>query len=312
MDSQLRDDSGKLVAFDQHRGLLLSVAYRMLGSVADAEDMVQETFIRWQQTTTDVQSPRAFLITIISRLCINYLQSGRLQREQYVGQWLPEPLVLELGSEPVDTVQRDEFLSMAFLLLLEHLNPVERAVFLLREAFDYGYDEIAGILGQNETNCRQILRRARQHLATAGPRFKVSGLKRRELLERFVLASGSGNLEGLIAILEEDVVLYADGGGKGFAVPNPVFGAMNVARAIVMGQAKFLPKEPVVSRSVSINGMPGVVSYVGGRPLYALTVEVDGERISSIYFVTNPDKLSRIPALDLNEPVPPVRDARIA
>lgn len=299
MDLQLKDDSEKLVAFDQHRSLLLSVAYRMLGSVADAEDMVQETFIRWQQAATDeVQSPRAFLVTIISRLCINYLQSARVQREQYVGQWLPEPLVLELGSDPVDTVQRDEFLSMAFLLLLERLNPVERAVFLLREVFDYGYDEIAGILGQNETNCRQILRRARQHLATAGPRFKVSGLKRRELLERFVLASGSGNLEGLIAILEEDVVLYADGGGKGFAVPNPVFGAMNVARAIVMGQAKFLPKEPVVSRSVSINGMPGVVSYVGGRPLYALTVEVDGERISSIYFVTNPDKLSRIPALD--------------
>jgi RNA polymerase sigma-70 factor, ECF subfamily len=312
MDSQLRDDSGKLVAFDQHRGLLLSVAYRMLGSVADAEDMVQETFIRWQQTTTDVQSPRAFLITIISRLCINYLQSGRLQREQYVGQWLPEPLVLELGSEPVDTVQRDEFLSMAFLLLLEHLNPVERAVFLLREAFDYGYDEIAEILGQNETNCRQILRRARQHLATAGSRFKVSGLKRRELLDRFVVASGSGNLEGLVAILEEDVVLYADGGGKGFAVPNPVVGAMNVARAIVMGQAKFLPKEPMVSRRVSINGMPGVVSYLADRPLYALTVEAEGERISSIYFVTNPDKLSRIPALDLNEPVPPVRDARIA
>jgi RNA polymerase sigma-70 factor (ECF subfamily) len=285
----------------------------MLGSVADAEDMVQETFIRWQQAATEeVQSPRSFLVTIISRLCINYLQSARVQREQYVGQWLPEPLVLELESDPVDTAQRDEFLSMAFLLLLERLNPVERAVFLLREVFDYGYDEIAGILGQNEANCRQILRRARQHLAAARPRFKVSSLKRRELLDRFVLASGSGNIEGLIAILEEDVVLYADGGGKGFAVPDPIFGAMNVARAIVMGQAKFLPKEPVVSRRVSINGRPGVVSYLAGRPLYALTVETDGERISSIYFVTNPEKLSHVPALDLNEPVPPVDDPRIA
>jgi RNA polymerase sigma-70 factor (ECF subfamily) len=275
--------------------------------------MVQETFIRWQQAATEeVQSPRAFLVTIISRLCINYLQSSRVQREQYVGQWLPEPLVLEIGSDPVDTVQREEFLSMAFLLLLERLNPVERAVFLLREVFDYGYDEIAPMLGQNEANCRQILRRARQHLAAARPRFKVSGLKGRELLDRFVLASGSGNLDGLIAILEEDVVLYADGGGKGFAVPNPIFGAMNVARAIVMGQAKFLPREPVVSQRVSINGMPGVVSYVGGRPLYALTVETGDERINSIYFVTNPDKLSRIPALDLKDPVQSDPDIRMA
>jgi RNA polymerase sigma-70 factor (ECF subfamily) len=299
MESRVTSDAQKLAAFDQHRTLLLSVAYRMLGSIADAEDMVQETFIRWQQATTeDVQSPRAFLVTIVSRLCINYLQSARMQREQYVGQWLPEPFVEEFASDPVDTVERDEFLSMAFLMLLERLSPVERAAFLLREVFDYGYAEISGILGLNEANCRQILRRARQHLAIARPRFRISDSKRRELLELFVLASGNGNLERLISVLEGDVVLYADGGGKGFAVPNPIFGAMNVARAIVMGQAKFLPREPVVSRRVSINGMPGVVSYVAGRPLYALTVEAGEERISSIYFVTNPDKLSHVPALD--------------
>ncbi len=299
MESRVTSDAQKLAAFDQHLTLLLSVAYRMLGSIADAEDMVQETFIRWQQATTeDVQSPRAFLVTIVSRLCINYLQSARMQREQYVGQWLPEPFVEEFASDPVDTVERDEFLSMAFLMLLERLSPVERAAFLLREVFDYGYAEISGILGLNEANCRQILRRARQHLAIARPRFRISDSKRRELLELFVLASGNGNLERLISVLEGDVVLYADGGGKGFAVPNPIFGAMNVARAIVMGQAKFLPREPVVSRRVSINGMPGVVSYVAGRPLYALTVEAGEERISSIYFVTNPDKLSHVPALD--------------
>lgn len=296
MELHVNNNAQKLAAFDQHRSLLLSVAYRMLGSVADAEDMVQEAFIRWQQASTEnVQSPRAFLVTIISRLCINYLQSARMQREQYVGQWLPEPFVEEFARDPVDTVQRDEYLSMAFLTLLERLNPVERAVFLLREVFDYGYGEISGIVGQSEANCRQILRRARQHLVIVRPRFRTSDGKRRELLERFVLASGSGDLEGLIAILEKDVVLYADGGGKGFAVPNPVFGAMNVARAIVMGQAKFLPKEPVVSRKVYINGMPGVVSYLADRPLYALTVEASGERISSIYFITNPDKLARVP-----------------
>ena len=292
----LSDESQKLAAFDQHRSLLQSVAYRMLGSVADAEDMVQETFIRWLQSTTEeVISPRAFLVTIISRLCINYLQSARVQREQYVGQWLPEPFIT---SDPVDSVQRDEFLSMAFLLLLERLSPVERAVFILREVFDYGYGEISGILDQSEANCRQILRRARQHLAIARPRFKVSDTRRRELLDRFVLASGTGDLVGLIEVLEEDVVLYSDGGGKSFAVPNPVFGAMNVARAIVSGRTKFFPREPVFSQRANINGVPGVVSYLAGRPLYVLTIETRGERISSIYFVTNPDKLSRLSRLD--------------
>jgi RNA polymerase sigma-70 factor (ECF subfamily) len=312
-DSPLRDESQKLAAFDQHRGLLLSVAYRMLGSVADAEDMVQETFIRWQQSTTEeVQSPRAFLVTIVSRLCINYLQSARVQREQYVGQWLPEPFVAEFASDPLAIAQQDEFLSMAFLLLLERLNPVERAVFLLREVFDYGYGEISAILDQSEANCRQILRRARQHLLAARPRFKVSDGKRRELLERFVLASGSGNLDGLLEVLEEDVVLYSDGGGKTFAVPNPVFGARNVARAIVMGQAKFLPRGPMVSRKMYVNGRPGVVSYLAGRPLYVLAIETRGERISSIYFVTNPDKLSRVPGLDVNESVSSDLDNRFA
>ena len=293
-----RDGSEKLAAFDQHRALLFSIAYRMLGSVADAEDMVQETFIRWQQASTDeIQSPRAFLVTIVSRLCINYLQSARVQREQYIGQWLPEPLITEPASDPVDTVQLDESLSMAFLALLERLNPTERAVFILREVFDYEYKEIAEILGENEVNCRQILRRARQHLATLRPRFKASPSKRHELLERFVHASGSGDLKALITMLEEDVVLYSDGGGKAFAVPNPIYGAANVARAIAMGGSKFHPKEPVVSR-MSVNGTPGVVTYLAGRPLYVLTIDIRGERISSIYFVTNPDKLSHVPGLD--------------
>ena len=308
-----RDGSEKLAAFDQHRALLFSIAYRMLGSVADAEDMVQDTFIRWQQASTDeIQSPRAFLVTIVSRLCINYLQSARVQREQYIGQWLPEPLITEPASDPVDTVQLDESLSMAFLALLERLNPTERAVFILREVFDYEYKEIAEILSQNEVNCRQILRRARQHLATMRPRFKASPSKRHELLERFVHASVSGDLKALITMLEEDVVLYSDGGGKAFAVPNPIYGAANVARAIAMGGSKFHPREPVVSRRMSVNGTPGVVTYLAGRPLYVLTIDIRGEHISSIYFVTNPDKLTHIPGADERVSTPSDSATRIA
>jgi RNA polymerase sigma-70 factor, ECF subfamily len=297
--------SEKLLTFDQHRALLLSIAYRMLGSVADAEDMVQDTYIRWQLSSSDdIQSPRAFLVTIVTRLCINYLQSARIQREHYVGQWLPEPLITEPGSDPADNVQADEFVSIAFLVLLERLNPTERAVFLLREVFDYEYREVAEILGLNEANCRQILRRARQHLAGSQRRFDTTRSKRQELLERFVRASRSGDLESLIEMIEDDVVLYTDGGGKAFAVPNPIYGAMNVARAIVMGGSKFRPRETVVLRQASVNGAPGVVTYLAGRPLYVLTIDTSEERIRSIYFVTNPDKLSHIPSLDEQTRVP--------
>jgi RNA polymerase sigma-70 factor (ECF subfamily) len=157
----------RLATFDQYRSLLFSVAYRMLGSVADAEDMLQETFIRWQQAPNDdIRSPRAFLVTVISRLCINHLQSARMQREEYVGQWLPEPIVTDPGSDPLGIIRVDESLSMAFLVLLQRLAPIERAVLLLREVFEYEYSEIAAVLGQSEANCRQILRRARQHAAS--------------------------------------------------------------------------------------------------------------------------------------------------
>src|ERR1700682_5462355 len=172
----------RLATFDQYRSLLFSVAYRMLGSVADAEDMLQETFIRWQQATDeDIRSPRAFLVTIISRLCINHLESARVQREEYVGEWLPEPLVTHPGSDPLGIIRVDESLSMAFLVLLERLTPVERAVFLLREVFEYEYAEVAAVLGQSETNCRQILRRARKHVSAMRPRFATSERKQSDL-----------------------------------------------------------------------------------------------------------------------------------
>lgn len=183
----------RLAAFDQYRSLLFSIAYRMLGSVADAEDMLQEAFIRWQQEREDtVRSPRAFLVTIISRLCINHLQSARVQREEYVGQWLPEPLMTDPGSDPFGIIRVDESLSMAFLVLLERLTPIERAVFLLREVFEYEYSEISAVLVQSEANCRQILRRARQHVSALRPRFEASEQKQNDLFQRFLEAVETG------------------------------------------------------------------------------------------------------------------------
>lgn len=178
-------NSIRLATFDPYRGLLFSIAYRMLGTVADAEDMLQETFIRWQQSNEEPDSPRAFLVTIMSHLCINRLQSARAQREQYFGQWLPEPVATGSDHDPFQMIKIDESLSMAFLVMLERLTPLERCVFLLREVFEYEYDEIATVIHQTQTNCRQILHRARQHVSVSRPRFVVSADKKTELLKSF-------------------------------------------------------------------------------------------------------------------------------
>jgi RNA polymerase sigma-70 factor (ECF subfamily) len=290
-------DSIRLATFEQYRGLLFSIAYRMLGSVADAEDMLQETFIRWQQTEDDnIRSPRAFLVTIMSRLCINQLQSARAQREEYVGEWLPEPIMTDPKSDPLGLIKVDESLSMAFLVLLERLTPIERAVFLLREVFEYEYAEIATILGQSEPNCRQILRRARQHVEAMRPRFTTSERKKKDFLERFLSATEHGDMEGLVALLANDVVLQSDGGGKGVAVPNAIHGADKVARGAVGGLQRLLPKD-LVYRHAQINGEPGIVSYRGGKPFSVLTIDVDDSQIRAIYIVTNPQKLAHLSEL---------------
>jgi RNA polymerase sigma-70 factor, ECF subfamily len=291
----------RLATFDQYRSLLFSVAYRMLGSLADAEDMLQETFIRWQKAPEEeIRSPRAFLITIISRMCINYLQSARVQREEYVGQWLPEPIVTGPGSDPLEIIRIDESLSMAFLVMLERLTAVERAVFLLREVFEYEYYEIAAVLSQSEANCRQILSRARQHVSAIRPRFKTSSQKKSDLLERFLKATSDGDMEGLVILLSSDVVLHSDGGGKAIAVPNLIQGADNVARGIFGGLQKIVPKN-LARRVMEINGEPGVVSYLDGKPHSVLTLGAGEGRIQAIYILTSPEKLAHLPAL----PTPP-------
>jgi RNA polymerase sigma-70 factor (ECF subfamily) len=291
------EESWRFKAFDEYRALMFAIAYRMLGSVTDAEDILQDAFLRWCQAgDVEVHSPRAFLVTVVSRLCINQLQSARVKREEYIGQWLPEPIVTDGPGDPSRIVATADSLSMAFLLLLERLTPVERAVFLLREAFEYEYSHIAEVVGQTEVSCRQVLRRARQHLRADRPRFETSSQAREILLSRFLEATSTGNLEQLVSLLQADAVLYADGGGKGIAIPNRLQGADRIARGILGGLDKLVPHD-LARRIVHVNGGPGVASYRHGRPFAVLTLHCVGEKIQAIYIVTNPDKLAAMPKL---------------
>jgi len=293
-------DAIRLATFDQYRGLLFSIAYRMLGTVADAEDMLQETFIRWHQSADEnIRSPRAFLVTIISRLCMNHLQSARVQREEYVGEWLPEPLLTEPNSDPLRTLKIDESLSMAFLVLLERLTPIERAVFLLHEVFKYKHTEIAEILEQSAANCRQVLRRARQHVGEVGRRFKPSTRENNDLLDRFLQATRTGDMDGLLSLLARDVVLHSDGGGKAIALPKQIKGADKVARGIIRSMERTVPRD-LVGHVAEINGKRAVIGYVQGKPFSVVSVNVSKGRIIDVFVVTNPEKLSRLP--DLHSP----------
>ena len=290
-------DAVRLATFDQYRGLLFSIAYRMLGTVADAEDMLQETFIRWHKSSEeDIRSPRAFLVTIISRLCMNHLQSARVQREEYVGEWLPEPLLTDPNSDPLRTLRIDESISMAFLVLLERLTPVERAVFLLHEVFSYKHTEIAEILGQSEPNCRQILRRARQHVGAVGRRLKTSVPDNNDLFDRFVYATRTGDMDGLIALLARDVVLHTDGGGKAVALPGQIKGAEKVAQGILRSMEKTVPRD-LVGYPAQINGKRAMIGYVQGKPFSVVSVNITEGQIKDVFVVTNPEKLARLPDL---------------
>ena len=291
------EDAIRLATFDQYRGLLFSIAYRMLGTIADAEDMLQETFIRWHRSADqDIRSPRAFLVTIIRRLCMNHLQSARVQREEYVGQWLPEPLLTDPINDPLKALKIDESLSMAFLVILERLTPVERAVFLLHEVFNYKHTEIAEILDQSESNCRQVLRRARQHVGAVGRRFKPSTQDNTDLLDRFLQATRTGDMDGLLALLTRDVVLHSDGGGKAVALPKQIKGAEKVARGILHGMQNRVPKE-VIGHVAQINGKRAVIGYLHGKPFSVVSVNISGGRIKDVFVVTNPDKLAHLPWL---------------
>jgi RNA polymerase sigma-70 factor (ECF subfamily) len=284
-----------LRSYREHQATLFAIAYRMLGSVADAEDMLQDTFLRWQQTTVEeVQSPRAFLVTILTRLCINYLESAKVRREEYFGQWLPEPLLEDFAAQAAErAVETDESLSMAFLVLLECLTPPERAVFLLREVLDYDYADIAKIVNQTPSNCRQLLRRARQHVSYKRARFVTSHEQREQLIREFLRAVAGGDLQGLVALLSQEAVLHSDGGGKAPSLPVPIVGGAKIARALLGASRKLVPKN-LEQRLVLINGALGVASYLNGRIFSVLNLDISEGRILRLYIISNPDKLRHL------------------
>ena len=285
--------------FDATRPLLFSIAYRMLGSVMDAEDLVQEAYLRWQQAPEEeVRSPRAYLATIVTRLAINQLRSARTRRETYVGPWLPEPLVTDPAPDPTASLELAESLSMAFLVLLERLSPVERAVFLLYQVFDFEYAEIARIVDRSETNCRQLLSRARKHVGTPRARFEADPAQASRLVQRFTQAATAGDMDGLVAVLAEDITLWADGGGRvpGAAL-RPIHGASDVARFVMGVMRRFVPEGNTV-RPAAINGQHGFIAYVSGRPQAALIFDIRDSRIHTIYAVGNPEKLQALPTAE--------------
>ena len=280
--------------FNEYRNYLFSIAYRMLGSAMDAEDMVQETYLRWQNRGDAViDSPKSYLAAITTRLSIDHLRLARVQRETYVGSWLPEPILMETAPNSEGIVALSESISMAFMLLLESLSPTERAVFLLREVFDYEYSEVAQMVGKSEANCRQIVRRAKQHITNGRPRFTTTPAEQEQLLQEFSLACLNGDLTGLMSILAEDVVEYSDGGGKVSAATRPIHGAERVAK-FILGIVKKAPPG-METRYGMVNGEPAVLAYLDEIPIMVMVMEMGNGRIQNIYSINNPDKLQRIP-----------------
>lgn len=282
--------------FETYRPLMFSIAYRMLGSATDAEDIVQEAYLRYQgKNEGEIISPKAFLTTIVTRLCLNQLQSAHEQRETYIGPWLPEPVLTDTHEEfaPANQAELHDSLSIAFLALLENLTPLERAVFLLREVFDYDYAEIAEITGQAEPACRQMFSRARKHITEQRPRFKPTPQEHREMLDQFLQAIGTGDVDGLVEMLAEDVTLWADGGGKiRGAVRHPLHGQEPVARFLV-GSTR-LARGPLHTEIAEVNGEPGVVIYMEDRAFLVLAISIDEGKVSEVRVIGNPDKLNWI------------------
>ncbi len=280
---------------DELRPLMFSIAYRMLGQVSEAEDVVQNAWLRMQTDETVVRSPEAYATTVTTRLAIDQLRSARVRREAYVGAWLPEPLLTTpADADPAARAETADSVSMAFLVLLESLSPVERAVFLLREVFGYGYDQIAAVVEKSEPNCRQIFARARARVDERRPRFEVSRAHRDELARRFFAACEQGDMAGLERLLADDVVFNGDGGGKAPAVRRPVEGRVQVLRflgaLLQQGAAQGARIEPV-----EVNGQPGAQLIGGdGRLVSVLALDIADGHIQAMHNVLNPDKLRHL------------------
>ena len=280
--------------FEMYRPLLFSIAYRMTGSASEAEDIVQESYLRYQdKATSGIRSLKSFLTTIVIHLSLDYLKSARVEREQYIGQWLPEPvLTMDKDLQPPAKVEQYESISLAFLVLLETLTPPERAVFLLHEVLDYSFQEIGEIIDKHPANCRQIFHRASQHLAERRQRFNPSPEMHRRLIERFVAACGSGNISALTELLARDVTAWADGGGKVQTAPRPIFGQQAVARFYIAITPKLSPN--LTTTIDEVNGAPALLGWMGSRLDWILTLDIVDEHIQGLRVVMNPDKLAFI------------------
>jgi RNA polymerase sigma-70 factor (TIGR02957 family) len=285
----VEDETGVTAVTEQLRPLMLSIAYRMVGSFSEAEDLVQEAFIRLHEAG-DVESPKAWLTTVVTRLAIDHLRSARVRREQYTGTWLPEPV---LADPAPDAAVRAESLDMAVLVLLESLTPVERAVFVLREALDYGYDEIAEIVGKSEANARQLAVRARRHVDERRPRFEPSREQRDELVRRFVKALHEGETGPLVELLAADAEFYGDGGGKAPAVGRIVQGAEAVAR-LLAGFSRVGARRNARVEPTEVNGGAGLLVFEDDRLTAVWAFEISDGAIRAIRGVVNPDKLAHI------------------
>ena len=283
--------------FEQHRRLLFSIAYRMVGEVGAAEDIVQETFLRFHRAVREgepVESPKAWLSAVATRLAIDHLRSARVNRERYVGTWLPEPLLTDQVEDVADHAEMADTLSMAFLLLLETLSPVERAVFLLREVFGYGYGEIAEIIGKTEDNARQLLVRARKRIEAGRPRFEASRKKREELADSFLATVQEGDMDRLVGVLAADAMVYGDGGGKAPAISRPVSGRQAVAR-FMLGLGRFAGREGITIHRREVNGQPGFVAVAAdGQVQSVMSLEIVDGQMRSLRAVVNPDKLRHV------------------
>ncbi|MEE1840627.1 RNA polymerase sigma-70 factor [Streptomyces sp. NPDC007076] len=284
----------KVEDFEELRPLLFSIAYRILGSVSEAEDAVQETWLRFDASATRPTSAKAFLSTAVTRISIDVLRSARVRREEYVGPWFPEPLLSDPYQDPARSAELADSVSMAALLLMERLSPLERAVFLLREVFAFGFDEIASAVGRSEAACRQLLVRARRHMEAGRPRFAADSRERRELATRFFDALMNGDVGGLQEMLAADAQLVGDSGGKAPQLANAVVGAEKVAR--VLGAAfPWLLRIDVTFEPSEVNGQPGAVFRDrDGGVLHALVLDVIDGRVQTVRGVINPDKLGHL------------------
>ena len=323
-----RSDTQQKKIFQEYKSLLFSIAYHMLGSVMDAEDCVQEAFLQWyaSEKNETIENPKAYLCTLVTRRCIDRLRSAQTRRETYVGLWLPEPLIET--TDPSEHSELNESLSLAFLLLLERLSPIERAVFLLRQVFDYDYVEIAAIVGKSAENCRQVMHRARRHLPARSTPAPVPHAGQQQIFTQFFQAWKSGDMEGLLQVLSDEIVLHADGGGKARAARHPLYGSDRVARYLLGLQPKVFRGITVAIRQTLINGQPGLIGYLEedldekqhlslglegkensnkpeawhqlatqkGKAVFVMVFACTDKQIQEIDVIVNPEKLRHIPA----------------